>query len=153
MSVTVRGATPADHPALEIIRRQAIEAACAHRYPREQYADLVATPDPELQAWIGADQIRVYVAETAVTPVSYAAGDAERAHLLACYTAPDYERRGYASKCLERIEADLRGKGHAVITVWATEPSHAFFTAHGFEGTGEHRQTPLPAEKLRKPLR
>lgn len=151
MSVTLRLATPADRPALEIIRRQAIEAAYSGSYERERFADLVARPDPDLLEWLRDDRYLALLAETPVTPVGYAVCDREGGELLALYVSPDYEDRGHASKLLERLEAELSAV--ATMTVWAPEPSVPFFRARGFATTGEARGGDIPRERLEKSLR
>ena len=133
MPVTVRPATPADRPALEIVRRQALEAALSGRYDRGAFAELVAEPEAELETWLSSDRFSAVVAETAVTPAAFAVGDRRTGEVVAVYTAPDYERRGYATRALERVEQGARSAGLEELTVWTPEPSVGFFTAAGFE--------------------
>lgn len=150
MTVTIRSATIADRPSLEIIRRQAIEAEWSGWYERDRFADLVATDDPELRTWIDRDRYMVLVAETKVTPVSFMVCDSVSAELLAVYTAPDYERRGYATQLLRHVEEALDEAVREELAVWSPEPAVPFFRANGFAPTDEREEDPIPRVRLRK---
>lgn len=152
MSATVRPATLADRPALEIIRRQAIEASWSDRYDRERFADLVAAPDAELAEWLGRNRYLSLVVETSVTPVAYAVCDLETGELLALYTAPDYERRGYATRLLERIQDCVAASTGSSLEVWTPEPAADFFRENGFVTVDERAESPIPRVRLRKHL-
>lgn len=152
MAIEVRRATVADVPSLEIIRRQAIEATYADQYPRDAYADLVATPDPDLPDWIESERHDVLVAESPVTPVAFAAVDRREGELLAVYTSPDYEGRGYASRLIETIADSVSTAGIDVLGVWGPDPVRGFFRRNGFEPVNGRRETPLPAQRMHRTL-
>lgn len=150
MPTTVRPGTIPDRSALEIIRRQAIEAAFADHYDRGRYADLVARPDPELPTWLREDRYLVLVAETSVTPIAYLACDRETSEILALYTSPDYTGRGHASRLIERAASEFEQSD--AMTVWAPEVSRGFFERQGFQDEGISRTDAVPMRRMRKPL-
>ncbi len=131
MGDTLRNARRTDLAALEIVRRQAIEAAFADEFDRSTYADSVAMPSSELSGWIGDEEVAVLLLETAVTPVAFGAADRGAGIVLALYTAPDYWRRGYGSTVLAGLENELRtGNDEIVANVPVTAPG--FFEANGY---------------------
>jgi GNAT superfamily N-acetyltransferase len=152
MDVTIREARPGDVASLDILRRQAIEATFSDRYDRTQYADLVATPDDALGDWIDDDRYRVLLAATDVTPVSYAVLDRDRAELLAVFTSPDYEREGFASVLLGRLEDDLHASGRSELFVTAPDPATGLFESTGFDAGEPGEWNGLPATTFRKSL-
>lgn len=152
MAAIVRSATLADRPALEIIRRQAIEASLSERYDRGRFAALVAEPDAELAEWLETDRYLALVVETSVTPVAYAVGDLQAGELLALYTAPDYQGRGYATQLLERIQERMAASAAPSLDVWTLEPAVDFFRASGFVTADERTESPVPRVRLRKHL-
>ena len=150
MSVIIREATESDTPTLEIIRRQAIEAEYAERYDRSAYASLVAAPDPDLPNDIESNDATVLVAASVATPVGYLTFDQSNSELQDIYTAPDYARRGYGSRLLERLEVELDGTSVDAIHAWAPEHLEAFFLANGFEPTGETALRHVPCLRVEK---
>lgn len=152
MAIEVRRAVPGDVPSLEIIRRQAIEATYSAHYPREAYADLVATPDPDLPTWIESDRYVVVVGETPVTPASFAACDRRDGELLAMCTAPDYEGRGYASRLLCELIDSLSETDVEFLSVWAPDPVRPFFRENGFEPIDGRTDSPVPGQRMRRAL-
>lgn len=133
MEVTIREAAAADETQLEILRSQAIKATFQRDYDRRTVADLVATVDDDLPDWIESDRHVVLVAETEITPVCYAALDAQDGQLLTVVTSPDYRREGFATEVLARIES--RAREHGFETLSATVPTESvpFFDAQDFE--------------------
>lgn len=153
MSATIRTMTEADRPAVEIVRRQAIEDAYSDRYDRSLVAEQVAAPESALSIWGTAERSIALVAETAVTIVSYGVLDAQNRELLALYTVPDYQNRGYATEILRALMARARKAGCSCVIVWAPEPSVAFFTHCGFEPTGNKRtESGIPYHELKRSL-
>ena len=146
MAVTVRDAIPGDTPSLEIVRRQAIESSFSSSFDRTTYADMVARPDAELPEQINQDRWVVRLAETPVTPVTYAVADTTTNELLSIYTSPDYERRGYARRVFESLEHDLGSP----ITATVPEPALGFFRAIGFHPTGVTHQIGIPHVEMEK---
>lgn len=149
MKVTIRTATDADVPSLGILRGQAIEAACSDAYDREQYADLVADPRTDLEAWID-DGTTVLVAETEITPVAYGVLDDSTGEVLSIATNTDYQREGFASVVLDRLED--RARDLDLVELWVSAPTVVvgFFEARGFEREGEDDWHGLPAERMVK---
>lgn len=152
MVVPIRPATTADVPSLQVVRQQAIEAGFSAHYPRSAFADLVATPDDRLAGWIASAVVVVLVAETDVTTVAFGAYDAERAEVLALFTAPEYEGRGCASAILDRFERRARDDGRPRLRATVPKNALGFFERRGFE---RHRTTDrdgLTMAELRKSL-
>lgn len=152
MAVSLRPATPSDVPTLEIIRRQAIEAGFSPHYPRHRYADLVATPDPDLPEYVERDAFVTVVAETPVTPAAYAAGRLADGELLAVYTTPDYERRGYGKRVVDRVADHVRQTGGERLFVWAPDHTRPFFEACGFQATEERTEDPVSQIRMERSL-
>lgn len=133
MSNTIREATPADVPGLEVVRQQAVEAGFTEQYDRDDFVDLVATPDDRIPDWIDAPGTLVLVAETDVTTVGYGAYAPSSGRILALYTAPAYQGEGCATELLDRFERRARRDGRGQLR--ATVPLNAagFFRNRGFE--------------------
>lgn len=146
MEVSIRPATRADLPVLEIVRRQAIEASFGERYEPTRYATAVATDDPGLPRWVAEDRFRTQVLETRVTPAAFGVLDTRSDELLALYTAPDYRGRGYATRVFDALVED---RPHRAIEAWVPEPSIGYFEGVGFQRTGERRGDPIPAARIR----
>jgi len=150
MPVTTREATSEDVHSLEILRRQAIEAACSDVYERDRFADLVATPDEQLPTWVEEDSATVLVAETSITPVSYVVvADGE---ILGLFTSPDYQREGFARELLEAAERRAVERGWSRLSVVAPEVSAGFFEACGFTPHGSDDWHGLPGTVFRKAI-
>lgn len=145
MDVTIREAGTDDVPSLDILRRQAVEDAFGGVYDRSTVADLVATDTEDLRSWIADDRYDVRLAETEVTAVCYGVLDREACRIEALWTSPDYQREGFASLLLDRIEQDADCDRLAVV---APEPAVPFFQAVGFAATAEATWHGLPAEQL-----
>lgn len=150
MEVTIREAEAGDVPGLEILRRQAIEAAFRPEYDRERYVDLVAGEGQRLDAWVERDDHEVLLAETEVTPVCYAALDLEETRLVALFTSPDYQEEGFARLVVERLQSSL-APGEA-LSVVAPEPAVGFFERLGFEAVDDDEWNGMPAKRLRASL-
>ena len=152
MRDTIREATPADVPALEIVRRQAVEATYAEFTDRSVYADAVASADPALPAWIDDPNWLVLVFETRVTPVAYAAVDCDRGRLVALYTAPDYRRRGYARRIVTTLQERLREQGESVLDAVVPVAVEPFFRAVGFDRVGSPSTDEIPTVPMQASL-
>lgn len=150
MSVTIREATGEDVPSLEILRRQAIEAACSDVYDRDRFADLVATPDDRLPSWIEGDATTVLVAETSITSVGYVAFADGEIHGL--YTSPDYQCEGIGSALLEAIESRAVDDDLSHLSAVAPDVSAGFFQARGFTVQGDGDWQGLPGAVLEKQI-
>jgi GNAT superfamily N-acetyltransferase len=150
MDVTIRAAEPADLTELEILRAQALKATFQSEHDRRTVADLVATVDDELAAWIDDESYRVLVAETEITPVCYAALDREEGEVLTVVTSPDYTREGFASEVLARIEEDASDHGHEMLSASAPQPVAPFFESNGFEEEGSAQWYGLAAIRYHK---
>lgn len=133
MPPTIREATIEDVPSLEVIRKQAIEAGFTDHYPRSEFADLIATPDDRLRAWIESPDALVLMAETDVTPVGFGAYEVPTARVLALYTAPEYQGEGCASALLERFERRARDDGKDRLRATVPPNAAGFFDRRGFD--------------------
>lgn len=139
MGVKIRTAEPSDVPALEIIRRQAIESAFAAVYDRSVYADAVATPDEAVPKWIESEDHLLLVAASDVTPVAFTAVDRTTGRIYHLHTAPDYQRRGYASELVDAVTSRVSTDEPSQLWTWCPEPSLSFFESYGFIRTGRMR--------------
>ncbi|QCC52732.1 GNAT family N-acetyltransferase [Halapricum salinum] len=152
MEVTIRDADPEDETGLRILRGQALKAAFQDEYDRKTVGDLVATVDDDLSAWIDNDRSRVLVAETEITPVSYGVLDREHGELLSILTSPDYQREGFATQLLDRLETHAREHDVETLTATAPDVSRAFFEDLGFESVGDGEWYGLDAVVFEKLL-
>ncbi|CCQ32508.1 amino-acid N-acetyltransferase protein [Halorhabdus tiamatea SARL4B] len=150
MPVTIREATGEDVPSLEILRRQAIEDACSDVYDRERFADLVASPDDRLPSAIESDAATVLLAETTITPVSFAI--VEDGTIEALYTSPEYQHEGHASALLEDVERLATDRGWSRLEAVAPSVAVGFFEAQGFTPRESARWHGLPGTALRKAI-
>ena len=152
MDVTVREARPPDAPTLEVLRRQAVDDA-VRTYTGEPSAD--ALPGADLHERIDDDRYAVRVVETEVTGVSYAVLDREAGRLSELFTAPNYQREGFASVLLDRVGSVAADAGREALTAVAPAPARQFFLANGFEPVGEMESEArfgLPATRYRTGL-
>ncbi|HEX5015139.1 MAG TPA: GNAT family N-acetyltransferase [Candidatus Limnocylindrales bacterium] len=60
----------------------------------------------------------------------------EAAHVRAMYTRPDWTRRGLGRRILEACEAAAKADGFRMLTLGATLPGVALYSAFGFRETG-----------------
>ncbi|QGN06940.1 GNAT family N-acetyltransferase [Halorhabdus sp. CBA1104] len=152
MDVTVRAAERGDVPGLRILRSQAIEASCSDVYDRDVYADLVVGTDDPLEAWIDEDATTVLVAETPITPVSYAVFSADAGVVRGIFTSPEYEREGFGTVLLQRIEAQMGQAGAQSVRAAVPTIAFEFFEANGYEHSSATEWRGLPAETMTKSL-
>jgi GNAT superfamily N-acetyltransferase len=145
MDVTIRAATVDDVPSLDVLRRQAIDAAFRDEYAQSVVTDLTASPDDALRSRVESDRYDVRLAETEVTVVSYGILDLTACRLEGLFTNPAYQREGFGSLLLDRLTdaADCER-----LTARVPEPAVAFFEAAGFQTTGEAEWQGLPAQRM-----
>lgn len=143
MQVEIREAAPSDLPALEIVRRQAIEAGFTDEHDRNDFADLVARADPSLREWITSEGHLAMLGETAVTVVCYGVLDRREGAVEALYTAPEYQDHGCAGVLLDRFERAMREEGGSSLAVTSPPAAVGFFERFGFERTGADRRDGL----------
>lgn len=153
MEVTTREANGSDVPSLEIVRRQAIEDGFSGAFDRSSFADLVAGDDAELPHWVDSPAYDVVVVESEVTILAYGVFDRERAVVRGLYTAPAYQREGWASRLLERFEGSARSVGHDAIEATVPLTARDFFQARGFEDQESVERQGIEARTMRKDLR
>lgn len=152
MQVTIRRAEVDDAASLDVLRAQALKTAFQTTYDRKTVGELVATVDAELTSRIDEDRYLVVVAETEVTIVAYAVADRQDGELLTIMTSPDYQRAGFASTVLDRVETTLDDAGHETLSATVPDPMLAFFQAHNFESVATTTWHDLPASRVRKSL-
>lgn len=145
MDVTIRAATVDDVPSLDILRRQALDAAFRDEYAQSVVTDLTASPDAALRSRVESDRYDVRLAETEVTVVSYGILDATACRLEGLFTNPAYQREGFAGLLLDRLAADVDCER---LSVRVPDPAVAFFEAAGFRTTGEAEWQGLPAHQM-----
>lgn len=129
-----------------------MEAGFTGRYPREAFAELVASPDDRLPTWIASEQTVVLVVATDVTSTCYGALDRSTARIRALYTAPAYQGEGHATVVLDRFERLARRAG--LDRLEATVPLNAvgFFERRGFTSRGPAERAGLEMVEVEKPL-
>lgn len=152
MIFKLREADEEDIPVLDIVRRQAIEAGYDDAYEQSEFSPLVAAPDQDMETWLKSDHIVVYLVETRYTPACYGAYDRESGQILDIFTAPEYERKGYAGRILERFEETATDDGRGTIHVHAPYNAREFFEKKGFEQVDEVEKDGLEALELEKDL-
>jgi predicted N-acetyltransferase YhbS len=148
---SIRQVDPGDVPALDILRRQAVEAACRGAYDRASFVDIVAETGDDLGDQVADEDYHALVVETEVTPVSYGVLELpvdDAARLRALYTSPDHEGEGYAGSLLERFVERTREAGGDAIRVVAPTVSADYFEDRGFEREDEAEWHGLPAATL-----
>ncbi|MFW6436258.1 MAG: N-acetyltransferase family protein [Halococcoides sp.] len=144
MPTEIRQASPEEASALDILRRQAIEATYSDALDRSSFADLVATPDAALAERIANPDWRVVVAATDHAQAGYAVFDRDRRQVTGVYVAPHRQREGLGSALLDRLLDDGR------VGADAPEPVVDFFEANGFDRTGTTTWNGLDAISLRR---
>ncbi|MFB6163475.1 MAG: N-acetyltransferase family protein [Halococcoides sp.] len=132
MPTELRPAHPDEASALDVLRRQAIEATYSDHVDRSEFADLVATPDAALAERIANPDWRVIVAATDHAQAGYAVLDRDRRRVTGIYVAPHRQREGLGSALLDRLLDD-----HPV-RASAPTPVVEFFEANAFERTDEY---------------
>lgn len=152
MEVTIRQADADDAASLDVLRAQALKAALQTDYDRKTVGELVATVDAELSSRIDDDRYLVVVAETEITIVAYAVADRQDGELVTIMTSPDYQRSGFASAVLDRIETRVADAGHETLSATVPDPALAFFRARGFDSAETATWHNLPANRVRKSL-
>lgn len=152
MDVTIREAESGDVTGLEILRAQAVKRTFEDDYDRGTVAELVATVDADLPAWIDDDRHHVVLAETEITPVCYGVLDCQDGELLTIVTSPDYRREGFATELLARIESHARELDLDSLTASAPRQSAPFFEKRGFEPTGDGSWYDIQATRYVKAL-
>lgn len=136
MDVTVRTATAADVATLGVLRRQAVDDA-VREYTGEPPRDAVLSgTEARLRERIGEDRYRVHVIETEVTAVCYGVLDRETGRLDGVFTSPKYQREGFASALLDRLESAAAEAGVETLTAVAPESAEGFFRSNGFDPAG-----------------
>lgn len=153
MDVSVHRATQPDLPGLRILRSQAIEAACSDVYERQRFADLVVGNDDRLPAFLEDRATTVWIAETPVTPVSYVVFEPEAGDIHGIFTSPDYQREGFATLLLERVEQRLLDADCPTVQATVPTVAQSFFRANGFDERSEGEWRGLPAVVMGKSLR
>lgn len=152
MRPEIREVTPRDVPSLEVIRRQAIEAAFEGTYDRADFAELVATSEADLVDWIESDTHLALLVETEVTTLAFGVYDCASRELRALYTAPDYQRHGCATALLDRFTDRATETGADEVGVVAPRTAVSFFEKRGFERRATVERDGLPFVRLTKPL-
>ena len=152
MEVTIHRADADDATSLDVLRAQALKAAFQTGYDRKTVGELVATVDSELASRIDDDRYLVVVAETEITIVAYAVADRQDGELLSIMTSPDYQRSGFASAVLDRIETRVADAGHETLSAIVPDPALAFFQVRGFDPVETTTWHDLPASRVRKSL-
>lgn len=143
--VQLREAQPSDTASLDIVRRQAIETGFTDAYERDDFADLVAQPDPNLGDWIEESEKIVLVITSELTPFAYGVYDRENSEILGLFTAENYQDEGHAEKILKKFEASASDHENHQITVYSPHNAVVFFEKLGFE---QEEETTHPSHDL-----
>lgn len=129
----IREAEVSDVPALEVVRRQAIEAGFTDVYDRETFAPLVATPDQALPDRVRKPAWLVLVAESEVTAVGFAALETDTGRIQGPYTAPNHWGRGCARRLIDRFADRAQSEDLELLHADAPRNAVGFFEQCGFE--------------------
>lgn len=152
--VRLTEAQPEDVPSLDIVRRQAIESGFTDAYERDDFADLVARPDPKLREWIESDRVMVLVVKSELTPFCYGVFNPASGDVMGLYAAENYEGEGHATRILGRFEEVGRERELPELTVEAPRNARGYFEHNGFQVRGrlESEETGLTLLEMAKPL-
>ncbi len=150
----LREADPQDQPVLDIVRRQAIEIGLSGTYNRNDFADLVAEPDPRLGEWIEDDNTLVLVLGDEMTPFAYGVYDRSRSKIMGLYTGETYRDEGHASRIVNVFEQEARDRKKNDIRVDSPRNAVEFFENLDFQiyGTTTPSQIKIPLKRMKKKL-
>lgn len=73
------------------------------------------------------------------------------AELRCIHSLPDNWRRGYGSRMMERVLADVKAAGYETIVLWVfvrNERAIRFYEAHGFTASGKRQDAFGAAEEM-----
>jgi len=129
----IREAEVSDVPALEVVRRQAVEAGFTDVYDRDTFAPLVATPDEALRERVRESAWVVLVAESEVTAVGFAALETDTGRIQGPYTAPNHWGRGCARRLIGKLADRAQSEGLQLLHADAPRNAVGFFERCGFE--------------------
>lgn len=135
----LREAIPRDQPGLDIVRRQAVEMGLSGTYERDNFADLVAEPDPNLAEWIEDEDILVLVITDDLTPFAYGIYDRAEGKIRGLYTGETYRKEGHASRIVEAFEQEACNDKTDEIQVDSPSNAVDFFEKLGYEKRGTTR--------------
>jgi len=144
VSTDIRLARSREAAALDVLRRQAIEATYSEHLDRSSFADLVATPDAALTERIANPDWRVIVAATDHAQAGYAVLDRDCRCVTGVYVASHRRHEGLGSALLDRLLDD------GPVRADAPAPVVEFFEANGFERRGSSTWNGIDAVDLRR---
>lgn len=151
MDVRFREATAADLPALEVVRRQALEHGLSGEYDRPAVAAAVTAESGFADAVADPERL-VVVAESEVTAFAVGVCDLATGRVVGVYVAPEYEREGWGTRVVDRLEAAASEAGVTALTAAVPRNARGFFAASGFDAVGETDRDGLRAVAMRKRL-
>lgn len=153
--IFLREAEASDTATLDIVRRQAIEIGLTDEYERDQFADLVAQPDPDLQNWIESDSFSVSVIGSDLTPFSYGILDLNTGEIKGLYTAENYRKEGYGSRLIDYFVSEARENDLTKLDVKSPKNTVKFFLKNNFnrlDQTHQHSETGIKLVEMEKNL-
>jgi putative acetyltransferase len=129
MSITIRGETSADAPAIEAVTTSAFSGA-AHTPHTEQYIVNALRSAGKLAVSLVAEADGVVIGHVALSPVSISDGTADWFGLGPISVLPQHQRRGIGSQLTREALRCLRGLGAAGCVVLG-DPE--YYSRFGFQ--------------------
>lgn len=147
---SIREATPADievlvHHRLGMFRDMGVPEAdlAAMEEPARAYFRR-AVPDGKYVAFLVANGGQV-VAGGGIIIIHWPAGRGDlrdsKAMILNMYTEPEFRRRGFGRKLMERMIAWCRAQGYKTVSLHASDAGRPLYESLGFRPTNEFRLT------------
>lgn len=90
--------------------------------------------------------------ETSITPVSFGAYHRDAARILALYTAPEYQKRGLATRLMERFLDVAREDRQDFLQVTAPKNAQDFFERFDFQALNPQECHDLVMVQMRRSL-
>lgn len=134
----VRPAHESDVDAIVRVHGESIRVLCRERYGEREIAAWIAFRPPEAYRSAFASR-ELFVAERRGEVIGFGQFDPRRGEIEACYVAPDAVGGGVGAALLQRMEAEARRRGHAVVHLNATLNAEPFYERMGYRRLGPAR--------------
>jgi len=134
----VRPAHESDVDAIVRVHGESIRVLCRERYGEREIAAWIAFRPPEAYRSAFASR-ELFVAERRGAVIGFGQLDPRRGEIEACYVAPDAVGGGVGAALLQKMEAEARRRGHAVVHLNATLNAEPFYERMGYRRLGPAR--------------
>ncbi|MBW5815587.1 GNAT family N-acetyltransferase [Yersinia kristensenii] len=134
----VRLASPSEAEQLWWVRNQAIRHGCRNVYDERTLT--AWTPDQMPEGYpkaVASNPFFVINDKISQLVVSTGFLDLSSGSVEAIFTLPKFEGRGMASRILQAIKQEARGRGFTKLTLASTPNASAFYEKNGFTLLGE----------------